>query len=263
LPHIELSAPVLFTIAGLPVSNTILTAWLGSALLVILSLFATRKMTLVPGRLQNGYEMLVEGLLAISAQTADERRARRFFPLIGAFFMFILVSNWIGILPLFGEGELYITRPAVEHAEAEAAGEAEGGTTHVSILRSANSDLNVTGAMALIVFVWSEFLGFRAGGLAYLKEFIFPGLLIEVVSHIARAAALALRLFGNILAGEILLTIMSGLVPLLIPVVFLGLEMFVGLVQALIFALLTLAFMTLATQHETTHHEAAGEASHT
>jgi F-type H+-transporting ATPase subunit a len=280
LPHIELSAPVLFTIAGLPVSNTILTAWLGSALLIIIAFAATRRMALVPGRFQNAFELLVDGLLTISAQTADERRARRFFPLIGTFFMFILISNWIGILPLFGEGELYVNKPAADHAapaadhaettaeqgateeHAEASAEGEGGTTHVSILRSANSDLNVTGAMALIVFVWSEWLGIRAGGLAYLKEFIWPGLLIEIVSHIARAAALALRLFGNILAGEILLTIMSGLVPLLIPVVFLGLEMFVGLVQALIFALLTLAFMTLATQHETTHHEAAGETSH-
>src|SRR5437764_769879 len=126
-----------------------------------------------------------------------------------------------------------------------------------AILRSANGDLNVTGAMALIVFVFTEFLGVRTGKLAYLLEFIWPGLLIEVVSHVARSVALALRLFGNILAGEILLAIMSSLVPLLIPALFLGFELFVGLVQALIFSLLTLAFMTLATQHEELQHEAA------
>jgi len=122
--------------------------------------------------------------------------------------------------------------------------------------------LNVTGAMALVVFIWSEFLGFRSAGFAYLKEFIWPGMFVEIISHIARSVALALRLFGNILAGEILLTIMSGLVPIAVPIVFLGLELFVGMIQALIFALLALAFMTLATQHEVAHHEATGESGH-
>jgi F-type H+-transporting ATPase subunit a len=253
LPHIELATPTLFTIAGLPVTNTILTAWLVSAALIVFSFAATNKMQLVPGRLQNLFEMIVEGLLTIGAQTASERRARRFLPLIGTFFLFILFSNWIGILPLFGEGELYkVATQAGESAEP----------LHENILRSANSDLNVTGAMALIVFVWTEWLGLRAGGLAYLKEFIWPGLLIEVISHVARSVALALRLFGNILAGEILLAIMSSLVPILLPALFLGFELFVGLVQALIFTLLTLAFMTLATQHEELHHEAAAAGQH-
>jgi F-type H+-transporting ATPase subunit a len=162
-----------------------------------------------------------------------------------------LFSNWIGVLPLFGEGEFYI----LGHGE-------QGEVVHQNILRSANSDLNVTGAMALIVFVWTELLGLRAGGLAYLREFIWPGLGIEVISHVARAVALALRLFGNILAGEILLAIMSALVPIVIPALFLGFELFVGLVQALIFTLLTLAFMTLATEHEAVEHLAEGEPAH-
>ncbi len=283
MPHIELASPVLFSIGPLPVTGTILTAWLVSAVLLILVFLATRKMELVPGRAQNAFELVVEGLLTIGAQTADERRARRFFPLIGTFFLFILVSNWMGILPLFGEGEIYLIRQEVaatsgeEHANEAAAttedGHAEDAATtgaeeehagerHLAILRSANSDVNVTGAMALIVFFWTELLGIRAGGFAYLKEFIWPGMLIEIISHVARSVALALRLFGNILAGEILLAVMAGLVPLLIPALFLGFELFVGLVQALIFTLLTLAFMTLATEHETTHHKAADEASH-
>lgn len=252
MPQIDLASPVLFTIAGLPVTNTIFTAWIASAVLIVVSLVATRNMQAVPGRLQNAFEMVVEGLLAIGTQTADARRARRFFPLIATFFLFILFSNWLGVLPLFGEGELYRIIPT------------EGGEAveHANILRSANSDLNVTAAMALIVFVWTELLGLRAGGLAYLKEFIWPGLLIEVISHIARAVALALRLFGNILAGEILLAIMSALVPLVIPALFIGFELFVGLVQALIFALLALAFMTLATEHEAVEHLSEGEAAH-
>jgi F-type H+-transporting ATPase subunit a len=130
---------------------------------------------------------------------------------------------------------------------------------HVSILRSANSDLNIPIAMALIVFFYSEFLGFKTGGLAYAKEFIWPGMLIEIISHLARPVALSLRLFGNILAGEILLTVVSGLVGILIPALFMGFELFVGIVQALIFSLLTLAFLSMSTAHAA-HHELAEEA---
>jgi F-type H+-transporting ATPase subunit a len=108
--------------------------------------------------------------------------------------------------------------------------------------------------MGLIVFFYSEWAGFRSGGLAYAKEFIWPGMFIEVISHLARPVALSLRLFGNILAGEILLTVMTGLVGIVLPAFFMGFEMFVGIVQALIFALLTLAFMSMATAHDAAHH---------
>jgi F-type H+-transporting ATPase subunit a len=241
--HVEIAAPTLFWLFGLPVSNTIFTAWLVSLVLVLFAMAATRNMSLVPGRLQNVAELIVEQFLAIGEQTADARRARRFLPLAATAFLFILTANWMGILPFFGEGQFYLTQ----------------GDHHVNVLRSANSDLNVTFAMALIVFFVVEFIGFRSGGLAYAKEFIWPGLLIEVISHLARPVALALRLFGNILAGEILLVVMTGLVPLFLPAFFLGFEMFVGIVQALIFALLTLAFLSMSTAHEAAH-ELADEA---
>jgi len=266
VPHIELAAPTLFYIGPLPVTNTIFTAWIVSLVLIVVSLRATGNMQMVPGRMQNAFELIIESLLNIGAQTADQRRARRFLPLIGSFFLFILVANWMGVLPLFGEGEFYVTHPAsvAEPATTEGEAAAPAGAVdveEVNVFRSANSDLNVTGAMALIVFIWSEWLGIRTGGLAYLKEFIWPGMLIEIISHIARSVALALRLFGNILAGEILLAIMSSLVKPLIPAAFMGFELFVGLVQALIFTLLTLAFMTLATEHGA-HQEAEGAAHH-
>jgi F-type H+-transporting ATPase subunit a len=240
-----IAPPVLFTIAGLPVTNTILTAWLSSIVLIVLVRLATSKMSVIPGRMQSVAELVVEQFIAIGTQTADSRRARQFLPLAGTAFLFILVANWLGILPLFGEGELYIRH----------------GQEKVNILRSANSDLNVTLAMGLIVFIYTEFLGFKTAGFAYAKEFIWPGLLIEVISHLARPVALALRLFGNILAGEILLLVMASLVPLLVPTLFMGFEMFVGIVQALIFALLTLAFLSMATAHAAAHElaEEAGE----
>jgi F-type H+-transporting ATPase subunit a len=250
----HIAAPTLFTIFGLPVTNTVFTAWVVSLVVILLVRAATSNLSLVPGRLQSVFELLLEQFLSIGEQVADSRRARQFLPIGVTLFLFITISNWMGILPLFGEGHLYVDRD-----------DGQGHLIHANILRSANSDLNVTLAMGLIVFLWSEFLGFKIGGLAYAKEFIWPGLLIEVISHLARPVALALRLFGNILAGEILLTVMAGLVPIVVPALFMGFELFVGIVQALIFALLTLAFLAMATTaHGAEHHgEATVEAGAT
>ena len=275
----HIAAPTLFHLGPFPVSNTILAAWLAMLVLVLFARAATSGMSIVPGRLQSLAELIVEQFVAIGTTTADARRARQFLPIAATGFLFIVVANWMGILPLYGEGELYINRPASEQHQApandhfaladvahaaplEMAADPEPGggqTEHVSILRSANSDLNIPIAMALIVFLYSEFLGFKTGGLAYAKEFIWPGMLIEVISHLARPVALSLRLFGNILAGEILLTVVSGLVAIVIPALFMGFELFVGIVQALIFALLTLAFLSMSTAHAA-HHELAEEA---
>lgn len=246
---LEIRAPEVFNLAGIPITSTLLAAWLAMAVLIVFSLIATRRMQLVPGRLQNLAEMIVETLLGICQQTAGDRRGRRFLPLVATLFLFIVTANWLGILPFFGEGEVTITNAHHEQ---------------VTVLRSANSDLSITAAMALVVFVAVELSGFRAAGLAYAREFLWPGLLIEIVSHIARPVALALRLFGNILAGEVLLGVMSRLVPVVVPALFLAFEMFVGIVQALIFALLTLAFLTLSTEHEAGAHgeEHATEATH-
>jgi F-type H+-transporting ATPase subunit a len=242
--HVEIAAPTVFTLFGLPISNTMLAAWLAMIVLVLLARAMTRNISLVPGRLQSIGELVVEQFLSIGEQTSDARRSRRFLPLAATAFLFIVTANWMGILPFFGEGEIFVDN----HGH------------HVSLLRSANSDLNIALAMGLIVFFASEFAGFKSGGLAYAKEFIWPGLLIEVISHLARPVALSLRLFGNILAGEILLTVMTGLVGIAVPALFMGFEMFVGIVQALIFALLTLAFMSMATAHEAAHHPAESAA---
>lgn len=244
----HIAAPVLFWLGPIQITNTVLTAWLVSGVVILLVWLATRNLSVVPGRLQSVFELIIEQFLSIGTQVADARRARKFLPLAASLFIFIVVSNWMGVLPLFGEGHLYAN-----------VDDGHGRVIHANVLRSANSDLNVTLAMGLIVFLYSEFLGFANGGLAYLKEFIWPGLLIEVVSHLARPVALALRLFGNILAGEILLTVMAGLVGVLVPALFMGFELFVGIVQALIFALLTLAFLSMATAHHAEAHELAAE----
>ena len=242
----HLPAAVTFYLGSIPVTSTILAAWLAIAVLIIFSVMATRNMQLVPGKLQNLAEFAVEGLLAPCEQVAGAR-GRGFLPLVGTLFFFILVANWMGILPLYAENnwEHYVPWTA----------------SHTAPLRSANSDLNVTAAMAIIVFVWVQWTMIRTQGvLGWLKHLTWgPPPVLELISEIARPVSLALRLFGNILAGEVLLLVMSGLVAPFVPALFMGFELFVGIVQALIFAILTLAFLSLAS---TGHGEAEHGAAH-
>ncbi|MGI5835250.1 MAG: F0F1 ATP synthase subunit A [Chloroflexota bacterium] len=221
MEHIHIEATVLFYIGPLPVTNTIFSAWLTMAVLVAASYLGTRQMKLIPSGLQNFLEYVVELLLGVCETTAG-RKGRQFFPIVATAFLFILTSNWMGLLPGYGD---------------------------TPWLRSANSDLNITAAMALIVFFLVQGWAIKTRGpFGYLKEFVVPNPL-HLLSELSRPVSLALRLFGNIFAGEVLLVVMAGLIPLAIPVVFFGLEIFVGIVQALIFSMLTLVFLTIATAH--------------
>ncbi len=198
------------------------------AVLVCVSVATSRRLKLVPSGLQNLVEYVVELLLGICETTAG-RRGRQFFPVVATAFLFILVSNWLGLLP---------------------------GYADTPWLRSANSDLNVTAAMALTVFFLVQGWAIKARGiLGYLKEFLVPNPL-HVLSELARPVSLAFRLFGNIFAGEVLLGTMTALIPIGIPMVFFGLEVFVGVIQALIFSMLTLVFLSMATTHQgsESHH---------
>lgn len=229
MESIHIEATVLFYIGPIPVSNTIFSAWLVMGVLVVASLVATRGMKLVPSGFQNLMEYVVEMLLGVCESLAG-RRGRQFLPFVATAFLFILTSNWMGLLPGYGE---------------------------TPWLRSANSDLNVTAAMAIIVFFLVQGFGIRSQGIGgYLKEFVIPNPL-HIVSELSRPLSLAFRLFGNIFAGEVLLATMASLVPLGVPIVFFALEIFVGIVQALIFSMLTLVFLTIATMHggESREHE--------
>jgi F-type H+-transporting ATPase subunit a len=233
----HLPAAVVFYLGPIPVASTILAAWLAIAVLIVLTILVNRRQTLVPGGLQNFVELAVESLLTPCEQFAGAR-GRSFLPLVGTLFFFIVTANWMGILPFYAEGDW------VHHVDWTA--------QHTAPLRSANSDLNVTAAMAVIVFIWVHVTFVRSNGLwAWIKHLTWgPPPVLELISEIARPVSLALRLFGNILAGEVLLAVMSGLVPFAVPALFMGFELFVGIVQALIFAILTLAFLSLATtQH--------------
>jgi F-type H+-transporting ATPase subunit a len=231
--HVPIQPDVLFTIAGLPVTNTLFTSWIVIAVLVLWAFLSTRRMQLVPAGLQNIAEAIVEVLLGLG-ETVAGSRARTFLPLVATLFLFILFANWIGMFPGFGS---------------------------TPMLRSPNSDLSITAAMALIVFFWVQVVGLRAGTKAYFVKFVWPGLFIEIITELARPVSLAFRLWGNIIAGFILVEVMLQIAPILVPAGFLALEVGVGAIQALIFAILTLAFLSMAVSHGGESH-GGGEHAH-
>jgi len=235
--HVPIQPVVIFTIFGLPVTNTLLTSWIVILLLVGFSLLATRRMQLVPKGIQNVAEALIEVLLGLAEQVAGSK-ARSFLPLVATLFLFILTANWFSVLP--GVGTFAV----------------DGNP----LLRNPNSDLSITAAMALIVFIWVQVVGLRSSVKAYFLKFVFPIPLLEILTEISRPLSLALRLFGNLLAGYILVEVMLQIAPIVIPAIFIGLEVGVGLIQALIFAILTLAFLSLAGAHG--HSEGHAEAEH-
>ncbi len=224
----------LFGIPWLPVSNTILTAWIVIILLVAFAFISTRSMKWMPSGLQNMWEYVIELWVGIANNTMGERRGRRFMPLVTTAFLFILFSNWFGVLPI----SYYFVLDV--HGEP------------APLLRSANSDLNVTAAMAVTMIFLAEFFELRSLGLfGYLKGLFIPNPLrwLEIFT---RPLSLSFRLFGNIFAGEVLIVTMLAVAPFIL-FVFLAIELFVGVIQALIFAMLSLVFLSIATVHEDAH----------
>jgi len=254
VPHVELAPPTLFTIGAFHVTNTLLSAWLTTALVLLLFVGGTRKMRVIPGRLQSVLEMLIEALYGFVSGVVGERFARPFFPILATIFIFVAFNAWIALIPVYqvvgfkAEGSEYVT-------------------TH--LLRSAGTDINMPLALAIVAFLFIESWGFRVHKLGYLKEFFrfgnpiqfFVGIL-ELISHLIRLVSFTFRLFGNMLAGEIVLLMITFLLIFTAPLAFYLLELMVGGVQALVFMGLTLVFALLAVaphegEHEE-HEEAAG-----
>jgi F-type H+-transporting ATPase subunit a len=247
-PHVSLPATELSSIGPLAITNTLLSSWIATLVLIVLFFLATRKISLVPGRIQNLMELIIESLYDFVASVSGEQYARRFFPIIATIFLFVVANAWLGLLPI------YQSLGIISHGHLE-----------VHVLRPAGTDINMTFAIALIAFLFIEYWGFRAHGLGFLKEFVrfgsvfkdFPrnvgmGLVdvfvgfLELLSHFIRIVSFGFRLFGNMLAGEILLLVSAFLVTFVAILPFYGLELLVGGIQALIFAGLTLVFATVA-----------------
>ena len=265
LIHVVIKAERLFNIGPFEATNSMVGALLASLILLAGAWYIARRATLVPGRLQSVLEMPVEYLANITAGSTS--RWRSYVGLVIGLFLMILVANWLGLLP--GVGTLGTVHHEGEH------------TTLVPFLRPASADLNFTLGLAIITFVTFVWWAIRMHGpIGYLKELVgeprvmaplmFP---IHLISELSRLVSLSMRLFGNIFAGEVLLATMLALttaavfvLPLafFVPAIFLGLELIFGAVQALVFALLTMTYITMAiAEHDGDHAEsAAGDDEH-
>jgi F-type H+-transporting ATPase subunit a len=240
---IHLSAPVLGHFFGIPLTATMLTTWLTLVLLVVFAIIFKSKLALIPGKVQVAVELLIGvGYDYMSEALESRELAKKFFPLIMTIFIFILALNWIGLLP--GVTSIGIFK------------ELHGEFALVPFLYPANTDLNITIGLAIVAFVSIELAGIVALGLwKYGGKFInfssplnFLIGIIELFSELARLISFSFRLFGNIFAGKTLLVIAIFFVPFILPVPVLAFELFVGVIQAFIFAVLTLFFIKLAIQ---------------
>ena len=258
-----LYAEPIFQLGGLPVTNSLINSWLVIFIIVIFSLYLKTKIKLIPRGLQNFFEMIFEQMAEIfDSVTGSRQRTLKFFPIVFSFFIFILINNWLGLLPGVGS----IGQVVEEH----------GQKVFVPFFRGGTADLNTTLALASIGVVISHIFSVVTIGIwPYLNKFVnlsamleipkkvwreptvlivnpikvFVGLL-EIISEIAKLASLSFRLFGNIFAGEVLLASMSAILAFGLPIPFIFLEILVGLIQALIFAMLVLTYLTMMTSAE-------------
>ena len=286
-PHVSLAAEKLFSIGPLTVTNSMLTMVIVMIGLVVFFLIATRRIAsgnraaqlAAPTGAQNFAETVIELLLGLIEGTAGKRLGRQIFPLIATLFLFILTANYAGLLPGVGTIGFYESHSAggEQHRAPVVVAAAPGGEAPVALanaaeegekilvpfFRAPNADLNMTIAMALIAVVTVQALAIRAHGIGhYLKEFIAPPIpLLHLIGEFSRIISLSARLFGNVFGGEVLLAVIIaltvGLVGLagVIPAIFYGLELFFGLIQAVLFAILTLIYIAVAAAGHDDHHE--------
>ncbi|HEU0022903.1 MAG TPA: FoF1 ATP synthase subunit a [Dehalococcoidia bacterium] len=233
------------------ITNTMLSAWFASVVIILFFVLGAGKKSLVPGRFQSVIESSFEAIINFSSAVLGRDMARKAFPIVATIFFFVLFNAWLGLLPFYqflgfvGPGDDLIK---------------------VHLLRPAGTDLNMPLALALVSFVFVEVWGFKAHGFGYLTKFFafgsiikkgpFQGLidvfvgLLELVSELIRMVSFTFRLFGNMTAGEILVVMITFLVPLVATNFVYGLELLVGLIQSVIFAGLTLVFLSVAVSHQ-------------
>lgn len=230
-------------IGSLPITNTLLHTLVVDAVLIGGALQIRKKLTFIPSNFfQNAAEAIIETFYSLTESIAHTN-ASKIFPYFMSFFLFILVANWSSLLPGVGTVGVF-----------------EQGHL-IPLFRGATSDLNVTLGLAIISAVATHMLSIKTIGIAdYLSRYfslnpinLFVGIL-EIISEITKVISLSFRLFGNIFAGEIVLLTVSSMFAFVFPLPFLLLEVIVGLVQALVFAMLTMVFMAiLTTSHKQSH----------
>lgn len=316
-PHVALGGEAINSQVPWWFTNSLLTTLIVDVILLLLAFGVFFSQKMVPSGLQNAMEAIIEYFWGLAEQISG-KAAKTYFPWIMTIFLFVILSNWTGIIPGVGsvgwnqmheeehatsqeqvvdrmagqlamaDGKLVLLTPDKVAAAlpAVSAAEAEGGMVEhfIPLFRAPSADLNVTFAISLTVMTLVQIYGFRALGFSYLQKFFtlrgqgmmkgisaFVGIL-ELISEISRILSFGFRLFGNIFAGEIVLATMAFLMAFVLPAPFYILEVFVGFVQALVFAMLALVFFTLSTHghgddhgHDEAHageHAQAAAAAH-
>jgi len=240
---ISFASETIFHLGFFPVTNTILDTILVDTLIIAGVFYISKKIKLVP---DNIFHALVEYVIEVFynlTESISQHKASKIFPYFMSFFLFVLLLNWSGLIP--GVGTIGIK----EHGEL------------IPFFRGGTSDLNTTLGLSLVSVVATHILSIKATGIKnYLSRYfslnpinLFVGIM-EIVSEITKIVSLSFRLFGNIYAGEVVLTTILSMFAFLAPLPFLMLEVIVGVVQALVFAMLTMTFMAiLTTPHNESH----------
>ncbi len=254
-------------IGPLPITNALFTSWIVVGIIVIFALVLKFKIKQVPRGIQNFFEFVIDGAMSLADQVTGSRKiSEKAFPMVFPVFIFILLSNWMGILPLGGFGLLEQT----DHGQA-----------FIPLIRSGTADINGNLALAIIsilganifgiisIGLWktiNKYVNLNALGSIFTKikkdpmiiltaPIMFAIGFLELIGEFAKVASLSFRLFGNVFAGEVLLASMAAVLAYAVPIPFLILEVFVGVIQAFIFAILTLVYYTIASQDHEEHDE--------
>ncbi len=264
--EVTIYAEKIFNLGSMPITNSLLASFLSIVVVGLIIGSLRIKKRGAPTGLQNLFEMVIEGAVGLAESvTGSKQKAMLFLPFVLPLFFFILINNWLGLLP--GIGSI---------------GFSEEGH-FVPLFRGATADLNTTLALALVAIFITHLAGVKLVGLrAHANKFLayktilqipkeikkgnyqamvvnpikfFVGL-IEFVGELSKTASLSLRLFGNVLAGEILLGTMMSIFAFILPIPFLFMEIFVGLIQATIFAILSLVFLSIMSENHDDHAEA-------
>jgi F-type H+-transporting ATPase subunit a len=279
LQPIQITPEVIFNIGPFPITNTLIGTWISIILLMLFFFLGTRRRDLIPSGMQNAVEWIVEYLLNLTESVSGKVKAKRFFPLVASFFIFILFCNLLDVIPGVDTiGTVNLEALRLAHLSAPTSFFLTGAYSDklTPWVRPGTSDLNLTLALALVSVIVTQVLGFMALGPKQQlgKYFNFKALrhgfqgpieffvgLIELVTELSRILSFSFRLFGNIFAGSAVLAVFAWLLPFIADAVFIPLELFVAFVQALIFALLTLVFLEIGTtSHEQEELETEQEA---
>ncbi|HYM65378.1 MAG TPA: F0F1 ATP synthase subunit A [Candidatus Sulfotelmatobacter sp.] len=244
---VSFAAEPIVRLGNFAVTNSFLDTLLVDALIIGLILAIRKNLTLIPGKLQTMTETIIQEFYNITYSVAGENTSK-IFPFFITFFIFILLANWSGLIP-----------------GISVVGIRENGKV-IPFLRAATSDFNVTLALALVSIVATHVLSINVLGIKeYISKFfslnplnLYIGIL-ELIGEFTKIVSLSFRLFGNIFSGEVVLMTISTIFAFIFPLPFLLLEVVVGLVQALVFSMLTMAFMAVLM---TPHHSEAKEVSH-